>query len=102
QAVPVEQNARTSPPAVTTDTAADDASVPIVVTLPMPASAPAPRTMHPVPDIRGLPLRDAVRSLHNAGFRVQLARAAGGGSATSPSAGELAPTGTLVRLLFDY
>jgi hypothetical protein len=50
--------------------------------------------------------------LHSAGFRVQLAkgltdRAAGGALAgtsttTTPAAGELAPTGSLVRLLFDY
>ena len=86
---------------------------PFVVTLPLrplPASKP---TVHAIPDVRGLDLRDAVRSLHSAGFRVALGkgsgvRAAGGppgvGSSvmTTPAAGELAPTGTLVRLLFDY
>jgi cell division protein FtsI (penicillin-binding protein 3) len=80
----------------------DDSSVPFVVTLPSPPGGPAPRTVKPVPDVRGLGLRDAVRSLHSAGFRVQLARGQGGGGGTSPSAGELAPTGTLVRLIFDY
>jgi cell division protein FtsI (penicillin-binding protein 3) len=80
-------------------------SVPFVVTLPVSREAAPPRTIRPVPDVRGLALRDAVRSLHSAGFRVQLARGTAGGAgsaATSPSAGELAPTGTLVRLLFDY
>ena len=77
------------------------APAPFVVTLP-PRPAPAPpRAVHAVPDIRGLGLRDAVRSLHSAGFRVQLARGSGQPS-TSPASGELAPTGTLVRLLYDY
>ena len=58
--------------------------------------------------LRGMVLRDAVRSLHSAGFRVQLAQAGNAGPggnasvATSPAAGALAPTGTLVRLLYDY
>jgi membrane peptidoglycan carboxypeptidase len=89
--------------AATTDSANPDGSLPFVVTLPMQAPPPAPRTVHPVPDVRGLALRDAVRSLHRAGFRVQLGR--GGASrpaVTTPAAGELAQTGTLVRLLFDY
>jgi hypothetical protein len=90
------------PETVTTDTAGKGGNVPFVVTLPMPASPPPPRLIKPVPDVRGLSLRDAVQSLHNAGFHVQLARVAGGTLATSPAAGELAPTGTLVRLLFDY
>jgi cell division protein FtsI (penicillin-binding protein 3) len=78
-------------------------AMPFVVTLPLRRASPAPRIVHVIPDVRGLPLRDAVRSLHSAGFRVQLARSGSNGSAaTSPSAGELAPTGTLVRLLFEY
>lgn len=79
-----------------------DGQVPYVVTLPAAPEAPAPRTIRPIPDVRGLVLRDAVRSLHSAGFRVQLARGGGGGVSTNPSAGALAPTGTLVRLVFDY
>jgi len=86
---------------------------PFVVTLPLrPLPAPKP-TVHAIPDVRGLDLRDAVRSLHNAGFRVALGKGSGGRTAgalsgvgnnttTTPAAGELAPTGTLVRLLFDY
>jgi len=85
---------------------------PFVVTLPLrPLPAPKP-TVHAIPDVRGLDLRDAVRSLHSAGFRVQLGKGvtgrvtgsalAGTSTTTTPAAGELAPTGSLVRLLFDY
>jgi cell division protein FtsI (penicillin-binding protein 3) len=77
----------------------------VVVALPISAPRPAPRVVRPVPDVRGLPLRDAVRSLHGAGFRVRIARASGSGgspTSTSPAAGELAPTGTLVRLLIEH
>jgi cell division protein FtsI (penicillin-binding protein 3) len=91
------------------DEAGRGESTPFVVTLPMPRQPQVPRVARPVPDVRGLVLRDAVRSLHSAGFRVQLARTRGGADgsgtpsvSTSPPAGELAPTGTLVRLVFDY
>jgi cell division protein FtsI (penicillin-binding protein 3) len=83
-------------------------SVPYVVTLPLRHEAPLPRVMHPIPDVRGLDLRDAVRSLHSAGFRVQLAQSSGtassgrGAVATSPAQGELVPTGSVVRLVIDY
>jgi cell division protein FtsI (penicillin-binding protein 3) len=76
--------------------------VPFVVSLPAPPDKPARKAIRPVPDIHGLGLRGAVRTLHSAGFRVQVARGASGSPATSPAAGELAPTGTVVRLLFDY
>ena len=86
-----------------TDSTSPHENVPFVVTLPLRPPLPMPRTVHPVPDVRGLPLRDAVRSLHSAGFRVQLGRGSASSSAvTTPAAGELAQTGTLVRLLFDY
>jgi membrane peptidoglycan carboxypeptidase len=78
---------------------------PIVVALPMSAPRLAPSVVRPVPDVRGLPLRDAVRSLHGAGFRVRIARGSGSGSSptsTAPAAGALAPTGTLVRLLIEH
>jgi cell division protein FtsI (penicillin-binding protein 3) len=83
----------------------DAAAETFVVALPMAAPRAAPRAVHPVPDVRGLPLRDAVRSLHGAGFRVRIARVSGSGNSptsTSPAAGELAPTGTLVRLLIEH
>ena len=73
-----------------------------VVTLPAPPERPTRRAMRSVPDVQGLGVRDAVRSLHKAGFRVQLARAVSGAPATLPAAGELAPTGTIVRLLLDH
>jgi cell division protein FtsI (penicillin-binding protein 3) len=79
-------------------------SVPYVVSLPAgrPTAASAD-SLRLVPSVRGLALRDAVRSLHRSGFRVQLAHSSSSTSgATSPAAGELAPAGTLVRLLFDY
>ena len=53
-------------------------------------------TRRAVPDVRGLPLRQQVKVLHEAGFRVSIARGAEGG--TSPAAGSLARTGTTVRL----
>jgi cell division protein FtsI (penicillin-binding protein 3) len=83
----------------------DDGGKDVVVALPVAPAAPAPKVIRQVPDVRGLALRDAVRSLHDAGFRVRLARGASGGSSssnTTPAAGEMAPTGTLVRLLVDY
>lgn len=49
-----------------------------------------------VPDVHGMPTRDAVRALHRAGFRVRLV--AGGALATLPSAGTLLRTGSLVQL----
>ena len=83
------------------DDSIGEAGLPFVVTLPFHSPRPAPRVEHAIPDVRGLDLRDAVRSLHDAGFRVQLARA-DGPAATSPGAGELAATGSVVRLHFDY
>jgi cell division protein FtsI (penicillin-binding protein 3) len=86
------------------DSAREDTAVPFVVTLPMSKQSAPPRAVRAVPDVRGLDLREAVRSLHGAGFRVQLGRAgdvAGASVTTSPAAGELVPTGTLVRLVFQ-
>jgi cell division protein FtsI (penicillin-binding protein 3) len=94
-----------SPESLPVDTVAEQApSVPYIVTLPAGRTAAASAdSLREVPAVRGLPLRDAVRSLHKAGFRVQVARTSASTSgSTSPAAGELAPSGTLVRLLFDY
>jgi cell division protein FtsI (penicillin-binding protein 3) len=83
--------------------AVDDGTEAFVVALPPSPVKPQPRVTHPIPDVRGLPLRDAVRSLHGAGFRVRLARGpANAPATTAPAAGEMATTGTLVRLLIDY
>jgi cell division protein FtsI (penicillin-binding protein 3) len=92
-------------PVQTDDTENRDAgAVPYVVTLPAPHETARPaEAARRVPNIRGLSLRDAVRSLHSAGFRVQLIREPGAGTAvTAPAAGELAPAGGLVRLLYAY
>jgi len=86
------------------DSAHADASVPFVVTLPLGKLRAPARSIRAIPDVRGLDIREAVRSLHGAGFRVQVGRggsAAGPSVSTSPAAGELAPTGTLVRLVFQ-
>lgn len=59
-----------------------------------------PATPRAVPDVRELPLRSAVRALHEAGFRVALGDASGDGTTTSPSAGTLLRAGSTVRLLY--
>ena len=48
-----------------------------------------------VPDVRAMPLRVAVRTLHRAGFRVAIS---GEGGGTHPAAGSTLRTGSLVRL----
>jgi membrane peptidoglycan carboxypeptidase len=69
-----------------------------VVALPARAKA-APIAIAPrsVPDVRGLSVREAVRALHNAGFRVKIAGSPGSG--TVPVAGSVVPPGTLIQLL---
>lgn len=81
--------------------AADDDSIgttPFVALLPAPKAPRAvPLPPRAVPDVRGLPARQAARALHRAGFRVQLVNGVPG--TTSPTAGVVAPAGTLVRLV---
>ena len=76
-------------------------SLPFVVSLGQQRTsgrmAEPPRT---VPDVRGLSLRDAVRSLHGAGFHVRLVRGTDG--ATDPPAGNVLPAGAVVRLFHDF
>ena len=73
-------------------------SIPYVFALDAPASSPVPRgAARPVPDVRGLPLRDAVRMLHDSGFHVRLGRGPEG--ETRPAPGTLARPGDTVRLL---
>ena len=71
--------------------------VPFIVNLgDRAARAPVTVRVRPVPDVRGLPLRTAVRALHQSGFQVELARGANG--ATVPGAGTPARAGSVVRL----
>lgn len=51
-------------------------------------------TTRPVPDVRGLPTRSAVRELHRAGFRVHLVS----GKGVEPAPGTMLRSGSLVRL----
>ena len=62
-------------------------------------SSPPPRA---VPNVRGMSLRAAVRSLHLAGFRVQLSRAESSSALTEPAAGAMASAGSLVRLRYSH
>jgi cell division protein FtsI (penicillin-binding protein 3) len=72
-------------------------TVPYVVDLGARAPTRAPqRSARPVPDVRGMPLRKAVRALHDAGFRVQLV--GGEAGAVVPSVGTLVAPGSLVKL----
>jgi cell division protein FtsI (penicillin-binding protein 3) len=59
-----------------------------------PESAQPVVTTRPVPDVKGMPTRRAVRELHRAGFRVQLVQ--GGG--ISPAPGTMLRSGSVVRL----
>jgi cell division protein FtsI (penicillin-binding protein 3) len=73
-----------------------------VVDLPLARHARVKRTpARAVPNVRGMQLREAVRTLHRAGFRVQLAAATGAASETWPHAGALLREGSLVRLVSD-
>jgi hypothetical protein len=67
-----------------------------LVTPPRTGNKPALVTPQPVPDVRTLGLRQAVRALHSAGFRVQLQP--GPAASTFPAAGTMAGPGTLVIL----
>ncbi len=89
--------ARRGSPAPRTDTV----TKPVVLNLPArPQPRRAVKTPRSVPDVRGLTLRDAVRSLHGAGFRVRLAGAVSLGE-TQPPRGAKADPGSLVRLRYD-
>ena len=72
-------------------------TVPFIVSLADRPRAPvAPIRIRPIPDVRGLALREAVHTLHESGFRVQLALGVAG--TTAPEAGTPVRTGTIVRL----
>lgn len=75
---------------------AGHASVPYVVDLPYQPARAATLPPRAVPSVQGLDLRDAVRALHDAGFRVRLSTGPSG--TTQPAAGAIAPAGALIRL----
>jgi cell division protein FtsI (penicillin-binding protein 3) len=82
----------------TTDDDSTAGSTPFVALLPAPRPPRAmPLPPRAVPDVRGMPARQAARTLHRTGFRVQLVNGVPG--TTSPAAGVVAPAGTLVRLV---
>lgn len=76
---------------------------PVVVTLPVGLADGLPKVeARTVPSVRGLSVRDAVRTLHRAGFRVGYAGSSGVAhtpTATVPAAGSIARSGSLVRLI---
>jgi cell division protein FtsI (penicillin-binding protein 3) len=96
------QQAGEATPVTPVDEAPANAPESVVVRL--PAAAPA-RTVtgapRVVPEVRGMSLRDAVRTLHNAGFRVGYSGRAGSrvSTATFPAAGSVVRQGTLIRLV---
>jgi cell division protein FtsI (penicillin-binding protein 3) len=59
-------------------------------------TVPVPILPRVIPDVRGLSVREAVRALHHAGFRVRLLGTPTVG--TLPAAGSMAAPGTLVQL----
>jgi cell division protein FtsI (penicillin-binding protein 3) len=81
------------------DAAAEDsaATTPFVAVLPAARTKATTLPPRAIPDVRGLQLRQAVHTLHAAGFRVQLD--AGNSSDTQPAAGSMAPAGALVHLM---
>ncbi len=86
-------------PEAATDSAAEAATergAPALVALAMPRTERAPSRTRIVPDVGELSLRAAVRALHRAGFRVQLA--VGPPGTTAPAAGKALAAGTTVRL----
>ncbi len=70
----------------------------VVVALPYDAGAPAEHAapLLTVPSVRGMTVREAARTLHDAGFRVRVTRGVSG--RTQPAAGATARRGTVVVL----
>jgi hypothetical protein len=69
----------------------------VTIALPyVPRAKTTDQSERPVPDVAGLTLRDAVRALHNSGFRVRLV--AQRGSVTLPAAGTPLAPGSIVKL----
>src|SRR6266851_5248282 len=75
----------------------DGGVVPYVVPWPYHPDSSTPGPSSAVPDVTGLGMRDAVRTLHRLGFRVAL-RGWGAAEHTWPAAGDSAAVGTTVTL----
>jgi len=91
-----------APVALTTPAAPppeEDAGAPAVLPWPLPPESAAVVTVarRAVPDVTGLPLREAVRALHRRGFRVVL-KGFGVTHHTWPAAGDSAAAGATVTL----
>lgn len=82
------------------DSGADATPAAFVVTIgETPRRIAPPVRVRPVPDVRGMPLREAVHALHRSGFRVQLGQGASG--ITVPGPGTPIRAGSVVRLYHD-
>jgi cell division protein FtsI (penicillin-binding protein 3) len=81
----------------------DPAAESVIVSLPAAQTRANPASGSPrvVPEVRGMSLREAVRTLHNAGFRVRYSGSASGriSTATFPAAGSVVRQGSLIRLV---
>jgi len=87
---PVVAPVAEAPPRVRSD-------APVVYDLAVPVSPPRRVVIsRPVPEVRGLSMRAAVRTLHRAGFRVTI-DGTGTAGETSPAAGTMLPSGSVVR-----
>lgn len=64
----------------------------------LPPAPPQDRSPVPVPELAGLPLRDAARRLHALGFHVRV-RGGGAVTATAPAAGAVLPRGDTLTVL---
>ena len=69
-------------------------AITVELTAPAPTQPPV-ASRRPVPDVQGMPLREAVRALHRAGFRVRLSTGSG---PMAPAPGTFALPGSLIRL----
>lgn len=81
-----------------TTAAPDTMHRPVLLSLPLRPERPTDRPPRSVPNVRGLTLRQAVRSLHSAGFRVHLSPGGSSPVVTEPTPGSVAAAGSLVRL----
>jgi cell division protein FtsI (penicillin-binding protein 3) len=89
----------TAPAATAAPATVEPAPGRVVVSLPLAKSpvVQGPLPVRSVPDVRGLTVRDAVRTLHSAGFHVKMVTSGVAGR-TNPDAGTAKPAGSLIVL----